>query len=40
MDNIKNLIKSLQFEYIKLKGENKDTKEIENKLEEVLKNGR
>ena len=40
MDNIKNLSKSLQFEYIKLKGENKDTEEIKKQIEEIFKNGR
>ncbi len=37
MDNIKNLIKSLQFEYIKLKGENKNTEEIKKQKKEKIK---
>ena len=36
MENLKNLIKSLQLEFMRLKSENKDTEEIKNKLEGVL----
>lgn len=38
MENLngKNLIKSLQLEFIRLKSENKDTTEIKNKIEGVL----